>query len=116
MRSSCLLLEVSTVPIPNQCAHNAVVALTHTRPQERLLERSSGDWKRAFYMPATADTGVITWRQWFDQVRPWTAYCTLLALCVILSTTFVQHFRALCSDGFADRPLAAPHMHYTYCT
>ena len=43
--------------------------------QERLLQRAPGGWSRAFFMPATADTGVSTWRTWLDRVGggeiPW---------------------------------------------
>lgn len=43
--------------------------------QERLLRQSSGGWRRNFYLPATADTGVIKFRSWFDEVGggsiPW---------------------------------------------
>ena len=32
---------------------------------ERLLVHDlNGDWKRHYYMPANADSGVIAWRQW----------------------------------------------------
>ncbi|GBF90562.1 hypothetical protein Rsub_03134 [Raphidocelis subcapitata] len=44
--------------------------------QERLLQASpAGGWRQSFYLPATADTGIITFRTWMDQVGggsiPW---------------------------------------------
>ncbi|KAI8463754.1 MAG: hypothetical protein J3K34DRAFT_136285 [Monoraphidium minutum] len=45
--------------------------------QERLLQQSQGGWRRSFYLPASADTGVIKFRTWFDEVGggavPWPA-------------------------------------------
>jgi hypothetical protein len=51
-------------------------------PQERLLHGtlgggSPGGWRKNFYLPATADTGVIKFRSWYDEIAggaiPWPA-------------------------------------------